>query len=200
MAQASELTTIMSDDEAFGGLARQGVDGPMTTSARQLTRRWGWPDDDAHRVKVGRRLKAWEERGLITRQPASDGRQTITIGTLNTTVNNTVNIAVVQPVEAMIAAFPGVHPALRRRSPRWRRDARRARPVRRLDRPPDQRELRQGRLQRDGASGQCRDVVKRPGWARWIGCHAHEGRSWGAPSGAPTGTCPPFQEYSSAWR
>ena len=92
MAQATELTTTMSDDEAFGDLARQGVDGPVTTSARQLASRWGYPDNDAGRMRVTRRLKAWEERGLITRSPAPDGRQTITIGTVNNTVNNTLNV------------------------------------------------------------------------------------------------------------
>jgi hypothetical protein len=114
MAQATELTTIMSDEEAFGDLARQGVDGPVTTSARQLASRWGYPDNDAGRMRVTRRLKLWEERGLITRSPAPDGRQTITIGTVNNTVNNTLNVTVVQPVEAVIAGpssafIPPVH-------------------------------------------------------------------------------------------
>lgn len=104
MAQALEPSTIMSDDEALGWTVNQTRNGPLNTTARELARAFGWPDDERHRVRVGRRLAAWEERGLINRETRPGGRQTITVGTVNNTVNNTVNIAVVQPVQATIAA------------------------------------------------------------------------------------------------
>ncbi len=104
MAQATDATTIMSKEEAFGDLARQGLAGPVNTTARELARRWGLPDDDAGRMRVQRMLKAWQEQGLINREVGTDGRQTITIGTVNVQVNNTVNIGAVQPDPATVPA------------------------------------------------------------------------------------------------
>lgn len=110
MAQATQPTVIMSDNEALGYLIDRGRRGPVNTSARELVRAFGWPDDDAHRIKVGRRLRSWEGRGLIKREPAPDGRQVVTIGTVNNTVNNTVNIALVQQqAERPVAGISSVN-------------------------------------------------------------------------------------------
>ncbi len=108
MAHATEVTPVMSDEEALGWTIQRAKGGPLTISAREAARSWGWPDDDAGRMRVTRRLRRWEEQGLIIRTPAADGRQTITLGVLNATVNSTVNIALVQPAAARIAGpVPG---------------------------------------------------------------------------------------------
>jgi hypothetical protein len=54
-------THAFDDREALAWLHSQHG-GRLTTSAAELGRRWGW-----NRMRTGRRLKAWEQAGLIRR-------------------------------------------------------------------------------------------------------------------------------------
>jgi hypothetical protein len=55
------LIRPFDDAEALAWLRSQ-PDGRVTASAAELGRQWGW-----NRMRTGRRLKAWEEAGLIRR-------------------------------------------------------------------------------------------------------------------------------------
>ena len=55
------LNRPFDDAEALAWLRSQ-PDGRVTASAAELGRQWGW-----NRMRTGRRLKAWEEAGLICR-------------------------------------------------------------------------------------------------------------------------------------
>src|SRR5215471_821824 len=52
----------LSEDEALDWLRSQ-PGGRVTTSDAELGREWGW-----NRVRVGRRMRAWADRGLIKRK------------------------------------------------------------------------------------------------------------------------------------
>lgn len=107
MAQATELTPVMSEDEALGWTLKRAKRGPLQISDREAARSWGWPDTDKDRMKVRRLLARWEAQGLITRDTQPGRRQTIAIGTLNIQVNNSP----VQPAETVVAAAaPGFTP------------------------------------------------------------------------------------------
>lgn len=100
MAQALEPITVMSKEEALGWTIQRAKDGPLTISDQEASRAWGWGDDDTGRMRARRHLQRWVKEGLIAREVTPGGRQTITIGTVNLTVNNTVNTTHVHPLEA----------------------------------------------------------------------------------------------------
>lgn len=103
MAQALEPITKMSTDEALGWTIQRAKYGPLAISDMEAARAWGWGENDSARMNARRQLQRWVKQGLIAREVTPGNRQTITIGTVNTQVNNTVNISVVQPAQAAIA-------------------------------------------------------------------------------------------------
>ena len=75
------------DMEALAWLRSQ-PDGRVTASAAELGRQWGW-----NRMRAGRRLKAWEEAGLIRRNA-----EAITVTTSVTPTVTSVTPTVTEPV------------------------------------------------------------------------------------------------------
>ena len=80
------------DMEALAWLRSQ-PDGRVIASAAQLGRQWGW-----NRMRTGRRLKAWNEAGLIRRNAEAiivTTSVTPTVPDVTPTVTEAVSVAVV---------------------------------------------------------------------------------------------------------
>ena len=80
------------DMEALAWLRSQ-PDGQVIASAAELGRQWGW-----NRMRAGRRLKAWEEAGLIRRNAEA----------VIATTSVTPTVTDVTPT--VTEALSGVHP------------------------------------------------------------------------------------------
>jgi hypothetical protein len=78
------------DMEALSWLRSQ-PDGHVIASAAELGRQWGW-----NRMRAGRRLKAWEEAGLIRRNAEAiivTTSVTPTVTDVTSTVTEAVSVA-----------------------------------------------------------------------------------------------------------
>jgi hypothetical protein len=85
------LIRPFDDAEALAWLRSQ-PDGRVTASAAELARHWGW-----NRMRAGRRLKAWEEAGLIRRNAEAiivTTSVTPTVTDVTTTVTEALSVTV----------------------------------------------------------------------------------------------------------
>ena len=100
MPDASTITPIRSLEEAAAlDWLRSQPDGRTKLSAAELGRRWGW-----HRQRAGRRIKAWQKSGVVTRRGN-------TVAAVVESVPAAVPKAATRPVHVTRQVTPAITPS-----------------------------------------------------------------------------------------